>query len=74
MRLSLNGELLALLTKEIPPDAVPAACGAKVTVNGTLCPDWMVTGKLIPLTEKPVPCQLALETVIGDEPAVSFLV
>jgi len=72
VRFSVSSELLPLLTKEIPPDAVPAAWGAKVTVNGRLCPDWIVTGKVTPLIEKPVPCHVTLETVIGDEPAVSI--
>ena len=45
---------------------------AKVTVNGRLCPDWIVTGKVTPLIEKPVPCHVTLETVIGEEPAVSI--
>ena len=67
----MRGELDALLTKEIPPDTLPAACGVRVTVNGTLCPDGIVTGKVIPLREKPLPCQLALAMVIGEEPAVS---
>ena len=29
--------------------AAPLACGVKVTENGKLCPDAMVTGKAIPL-------------------------
>lgn len=45
------GELSALLTKETLPEAAPAEVGAKVTVKGTLCPGFTVTGKLIPLTE-----------------------
>ena len=62
-----------MLANEIAPEIVPAACGANVTVKGTLCPAWRVTGKVMPLRENPVLCQVALETVIGDEPAVSVL-
>jgi hypothetical protein len=42
-----------------------------VTVNGTFCPAGIVTGKEMPLSENPVPFQLALETVMLDDPAVN---
>jgi len=35
-RVTVDGELEALLTKETLPAELPAVCGAKVTVNGTL--------------------------------------
>lgn len=65
------GELPALLRKETVPDALPELCGTKVTVYGKLCPAASVTGNEIPLTEKPGPFQLALETVTLFELALS---
>ena len=38
----------ALLTNDKLPDAEPLTSGEKVTVNGTLCPDGMVTGRVRP--------------------------
>jgi hypothetical protein len=41
-------EVEALLTKDKLPDTVPLTSGEKVTVKGTLCPDAIVSGRLIP--------------------------
>lgn len=68
---SLVGEFAALLRKETVPDAFPAAWGANVTVKGTFCPAGIVTGNVIPLSEKPDPFQFAVETVTFEEAAVS---
>jgi hypothetical protein len=65
------GEFVALLRKERLPDAFPRAWGANVTVNGTFCPAGIVTGKEIPLSEKPDPFQFAVETVTLEEVALS---
>ncbi len=46
-----EGELEAVLTKEMPPGALPPLCGAKVTLKETLWPAAMVTGNVMPLTE-----------------------
>ena len=43
------GELVALLTKVIVPEAAPLDCGEKVTVNCVLWPALIVTGNEIPL-------------------------
>lgn len=40
---------------ETLPLALPADCGAKITLNGTLCPAVSVTGAVIPLSVNPVP-------------------
>ena len=53
MKVSAVGELVASLSNAMLPGAVPAASGAKVTVNGRLCPAGTVTGKVMPLTEYP---------------------
>ena len=45
------GELVALLPKEITPDAAPVACGLKVTVNDVFCPAARVKGNDRPLSE-----------------------
>lgn len=64
------GEFEALLRNESVPEAVPAACGSKVTVKGALCPAAMVTGNVIPVSEKPDPFQLALDTVTFELAAI----
>jgi len=44
-----TGEFEALLAKETVPEAAPVACGVNATVNCTLLPDGIVTGKDSPL-------------------------
>jgi hypothetical protein len=72
VKVSAVGEFEALLRNEMPPEAEPEACGAKVTVKEALCPGIRTSGKVMPLTEKPSPFQLAEETVTADVAAVSF--
>jgi hypothetical protein len=72
LRLTSAGEFVASLTNETCPVELPAACGAKVTVNGTLCPADTVTGNVIPLNANPPPLHEAEETVTFEDPAVRF--
>jgi|HubBroStandDraft_4_1064222.scaffolds.fasta_scaffold158437_1 hypothetical protein len=44
-----TGEFEALLAKETVPEAAPVACGVNATVNCTLLPTAIVTGKDSPL-------------------------
>jgi hypothetical protein len=44
-----TGEFEELLAKETAPEAAPVACGVNVTVNCTLLPAGIVTGKDSPL-------------------------
>jgi len=44
-------EFDALLVNEPIAEALPDVCGVNVSVNGTLCPAAMVSGKVIPLSE-----------------------
>jgi hypothetical protein len=69
---SVVGELDALLINEMLPEVAPDACGAKLTVKGTLCPAVSVTGKLMPFTEYPRLFQLAEEIVTVELLAVSI--
>src|SRR5581483_7540364 len=46
---STVGEVVALLTNVIAPDALPELCGVNVTVKDAFCPALMVTGNEIPL-------------------------
>lgn len=52
------------------PLADPVDAGAKVTVKVTLCFEERVTGKVSPLTEKPVPLTVASEIVSAAPPAL----
>jgi hypothetical protein len=62
----------ALLAKARVAEVVPDAFGAKVTLNGALCPEAIVSGKEIPLTENSVPVMLAEDTV--TEPLLALKV
>lgn len=68
--LSAVSEIEALLRKEMLPEELPPVVGAKVTINGMLWPTGMVTGKVIPLRENPVPFHAAEETVTAEILAV----
>jgi hypothetical protein len=46
-----TAEFEALLVNAPIAEALPDVCGMKVTVNGTLCPAAMVSGRVIPLSE-----------------------
>jgi len=48
---------------EIPPITAPVDCGAKVTLQLTLCPAGSVRGKVIPLSAKPLPVSVTCEMV-----------
>jgi hypothetical protein len=58
----------ALLANATLPLTLPLACGAKVTVNGVLCPGESVRGKVKPLTLKPAPLAVAPDTVTAVPP------
>jgi len=57
-----NGELLALLTIETLPDALPVAVGAKLTENDVDWPGVSVSGRPSPETAKLVPVTLSEES------------
>ena len=61
VRLTVNGEGLALLTIEMLPEAVPVAAGWNVTVKLVLPPAATVTGAVNPPMLKPVPLTVACE-------------
>jgi hypothetical protein len=50
------------------PLALPAVCGAKVTLNEVLCPGVRVTGVVIPEMLKPVPEAFTCEMVTLSPP------
>jgi hypothetical protein len=62
----------ALLARVNVAEAEPDACGAKVTLNDALCPDAIVTGKDMPVTENSVPVMLPEET--ATEPLLAVRV
>jgi hypothetical protein len=62
-------ELSAVDTARVPL-AVPAAVGAKITVNVALWFAERVIGKLSPLAEKPMPLMFTAEIVTADAPVL----
>ena len=60
---SARDESEALLENKILADALPLACGANVSVKGTLCPAAIVRGNVIPLNANSELLELAEETV-----------
>lgn len=70
LSVTVVGELVALLTNETVPLAVPLLNGAKVTVTVWLEPAANVNGKLSPLRLKPDPIRLAEETVTAELPVL----
>jgi len=48
---------------EIPPITAPVDCGAKVTLQLTLCPAGSVSGRVIPANPKPLPVSVICEMV-----------
>jgi hypothetical protein len=54
-RLTVLGDVGALLTIEMLPEAVPTDAGKKTTLIVVFCPAFMFKGKENPLTEKPAP-------------------
>ena len=65
---TVAGEFGALLTIETDPVALPTACGAYCALKLALCPGAIASGKVIPLTLKPVPVAATCETVKLAEP------
>jgi len=63
-----------LLAKETFADAVPDACGVKVTLKEAVLPAASVRGKDRPLTENSEPLTPAEDTVTGAEVAESVAV
>ncbi len=69
---SATEPLTALLANVRVAEVLPEACGANVTLNGTLCPEAIVSGKEIPLNENSVPVLRAEDTV--TEPMLALKV
>ena len=61
-----TAEFEALLVNELIPETLPDICGVKVSVNGTLCPDAIVSGKAIPLSENSALVTVAADTLTLD--------
>jgi hypothetical protein len=62
------GELVALLTKDTVPVALPLAWGVNVIVTFWLLPPAIVIGGAEPVRLNPVPVKFAAETVTEDVP------
>jgi hypothetical protein len=60
------------LLKDNVPEELPAEPGVNVTVSDALCPDGIVTGKVIPLKPKPLPVNVS--DVIVTSPPTAFRV
>ncbi len=64
------GELVAVLTTETLPEALPATAGAKVAAKLVLWPAARVRGSESPLMLNPVPVTVACETVTLPVPVL----
>jgi hypothetical protein len=60
------------LLKDRVPEELPAELGLNVTDNEALCPDAIVTGKVMPLNPKPLPVNVS--DVIVTLPPVALRV
>jgi hypothetical protein len=70
-----SGELGALLTSEIEPEATPAVVGAKIALKVVFLPARMVNGALMPEILNPVPVTLTEEMVkLADPPLDKVMV
>ena len=58
LRAMVLGEFGALLTSEMPPDALPVVVGVNCTLKVLDCPAGRVSGKVSPLMLKPAPVKL----------------
>ncbi len=67
---TLAGELVAVLTTETLPEALPATVGAKLAVKLVLCPAVRVRGSESPLMLNPLPFAVACETVTLPVPVL----
>ena len=56
------GEFVALLVMVTLPLALPAVAGSNTTEKEVLCPALSVRGRPSPVTEKPAPVTLSLES------------
>jgi hypothetical protein len=56
----------ALLKKASVEEVLPEACGAKVMLNEAVCPEAIVTGKEIPLTENGDPVVMPAEVTVTE--------
>jgi hypothetical protein len=56
------------------PEAEPEVCAAKVTVKEALSPAFRTSGKVIPLTENPLPLQSPEDMVTAEPLAASVTV
>ncbi len=70
MRVTLDGELEALLTSETLPVVVPVTVGANCTLRLLDCPAESVRGKVCPVILKPAPLTAAWERVKLPVPAL----
>ncbi len=64
------GELVAVLTTETLPEALPAEVGAKLAVKLVLWPAVSVRGSESPLMLNPAPVTVACETVTLPVPVL----
>jgi len=64
-------EFEALLINELIAEALPDICGVNVSVNGTLCPAAIVSGKAIPLSENSALVTVTADTLTLDPLALS---
>jgi hypothetical protein len=67
---TLAGELLALLTTEMLPAALPPAVGEKMALKLVVCPRDSVKGRESPLMLKPAPVTVAPEIVTAPLPVL----
>ena len=74
VRVSIVGVLVALLAREMIPDAVPLIRGVKVKVSDALCPAAMVLGKDIPPRPNSGLLEAAEDTITLDPVAVRVAV
>jgi len=70
LRVTLDGELEALLTSETLPVVVPVTVGANCTLRLLDCPAESVRGKVCPVILKPAPLTAAWERVKLPVPAL----
>jgi hypothetical protein len=61
-----TAEFEALLVNEPIAEALPDVCGVNISVNGTLCPAAIVSGKVIPLSENSELVTVAADTLTLD--------
>lgn len=70
LSVAVAGEVVALLTNETLPKAVPLLEGVKVKLAFLLAAAASVNGKVSPVTPNPEPVKLAEETVTDELPVL----